>query len=378
MTRNGGRTVKPLIQYDVLNTSPVIDDDIIFLGGPVTHMPDPVDPAESTDFFWVPSAELVAEDTTRVKPAVYGVYDDVTTDEWADFTLTLDFALLPNIDYTTARIQFLGPQQWVVFFAQIGEYPKLLRTYDAGQNWIELSLSGLFAGHDAIGYFAEASFPGTIEEKRDAFLAQPGIEEYVNIFLFTDVKVLSMRRVLIRTYYCTDQGTETFQTNVTVVDVDAGAVVDSWSYADQLRSTEVLGTGAWLTWEPDTFSFTPEYEITQDAGGGFTTQPVDENIFRLSVAVGAYRDLGGGDEDFPIVYFTYTNGAVRELWATEDLFVTLEKQSDIGPIVNTADFGSVTWVGNPQLPAPMDPRFPWRLDNRVGTPAYWLDGVTLP
>jgi hypothetical protein len=303
-------------------------------------------------------------------------------------TAEIDFSFIDNNkDYNLPVLTFLTYKDWIISISRCGELPKYWTSLNAGGSWTgPIELTACYPDIDIGGITAEAGGP----EGQTAYLAQGAVKELmadgVALPLF---KPISRRQVLVRTHY-TYQRSPSIKlgATITLMDVTSGSSLAQWTFRDggsnEFFDVFPMGQGAWAQ-----FRYVPGFQpnpaidqikITNNYGASFVPRTLTEDIRFLQLNQGHYLPPNGPQpEVFPRNSFYVADVAGdKELWMSNDLFETSTKAATIAESVDAPEYGDydfVSWVGNGQNPAPIDPTFPWRTDIRVGTPEWWYDGV---
>lgn len=344
------------------------------------------------DHLWLALCpQYVEEDIVRQKPDARGAVLDVSGDEpeWIGIQLTLP-AFDPNVDYTFPEFITLLPAVWCFVWSKVGEYPTMDVTPDLGATWAEYDMTPFFPGATFGTVTPEASMPGaTLEAKRTNYVAQGSVQHYIGA-AHPSLSALSLRRVLVRTFYLSGSD---FISTVTLFDVFAGVIENQWTYTGD-RVVIPIGENSWLEADFVTDG-TPRNRIqnvviTLDSGATFEpVTPEPDTRWPAFVIMGAMRP----DTPFyPTIYYVVEKGGVdgnpptgfggrKELWRTSNNYTDNEKASLIAPQTDVTDsprwedFDVVSYIGMPHDPAAIDNCVPWRVDSRFAIPEWWYDGI---
>jgi hypothetical protein len=276
-------------------------------------------------------------------PAVsYGSYDNGTklgTTGW----LALPF--LPDHDkrYTFCDLEFILPSKPLIWYAEDGSLPEFYYLNDFG-SWQHV-------------VFTDSLFPGAT--------VPMGSTSTMITAHSVSVQPLTTRLILVCTYFFISGVTHVAET---VFDIDTGSVVRQFTEAspDFIGAT-VLGQHAWLR------QHAAHWYVTLDDGGSFADVTA---AFHGSYANTFVFCLGRyTDTKFCEVVWTGSDGGDKVLWSTKDNFATVTKRATIAKaadIHSAYDYINVARIGTAETPEPMDPTFPWRLDERVTPPDWYM------
>ena len=344
----------------------------------------------------------VTQDINRQHPQIRLFFKDGTDWVFADVPMMEDF-FEENEDYTFSPFNTQIPGNFVAITSKFGEKPVLFVTFDLGTNWggYDMDIAGFFPDIDwpVLTYPTQASAPGAdAEERRENFLDQDELLVYFSM-AHSSIDVLSLRRVIITTPPYPKIGGG-YRITTTVFDIVNGIIEEQ--FWDDVSIPEIqvvfntpIGENSFIhhrlefdgppppTVPDQDWDGEVQTEVTTDGGATLVPFTAESELRLINPIVGAARP----DEEPPIwpnIYYVIRTGTnARELWMSDDLFDTSNKQSTVAPpgaVAYNNDFNSVEWIGTPgpTTAAPCDPCVPWRVDTRFAVPSWWYDGLPEP
>jgi len=321
--------------------------------------------------------------TLRQEPRIRILYES-SPSVWSEYIYDVSTLIADGESYTTAGAISLTPDAQLMWSAAFGDQkPTIYVTDDYGGTWTTCpALPDIYPGRGVWTFDTratiQAAHPGwSLQQVEDAFVVQAGTEELAwDAHIY--VSCIAADRILIESRFLKAGIPHDPVSAVSLVDPYTGVL--KWqkyaTMANELQYYEAFPTafGEWLVsrWD-STHTYLDEMYLLEDFGSVETALTIPANIVSMLAPRVNRQAAGPTNTDPPQVYFIVEDAGQRIMYRTDDYFTTTKKQAVIGSVVNANDFDQVIWVGSRMDRAPIDPTFPWRTDNRVSMPDWWIN-----
>lgn len=317
----------------------------------------------------------------------FRIISEASPGAWAETEYDFSSLIVDSESYTYPEFACLLPGTHLVAFAAFGDqYPTMCVTDDYGSTWSTLpSLPDIYPLRGTWTFDTRAAIQAanpswTGQQVETYFLQQTGVSELgwaAHIYIYP----IAADRVLVQARYLKATVPHTPMSAISLIDPYSGDL--KWQkYSTHPNEAQYMdcfacGFGTWIVFLWDTTqTYVDTLYLIEDFGASETTLTTPPNLFNIGHGVCPVvnkHSAGPENDSPPTIYFIVDELPHRVLYATDDWFVTTKRQSIIGDPSTARDFLSVQWIGNRRNKAPIDPTFPWRTDDRVSVPDWWVN-----
>jgi len=316
------------------------------------------------------------------------VFSETSPGVWSESVLPSPIAA-DTESYTIASGCVLKPDTILVSIAKFGDIlPKMYITDDYGASWTTCpALPDIFPDQ-GVGWTAfktraqlALDFPSeTGQQIEERFYLQ----ETVKMRAYgteLEIYAIAADRILIDTRYLQANAGNLQWQSLSVIDPYTGSL--KWQkhslngnvLAPLLKFYDArpTGFGSWIYFISDGIDMY-ESKVITEFGAVETDVLIPLGFTSFDAPFYHRKESNEVNLSPPVMYFTASDGVSSYLAVTKDYFDTAKVTAKIGDFVTSqADFSEVIWVGSANNRAPIDPTFPWRTDNRVSMPDWWIN-----
>jgi hypothetical protein len=319
------------------------------------------------------------------------VFFETSPGVWSETVLPSPIAA-DTESYTIASGCVLAPDTILVSIAKFGDIlPQMYITSDLGASWTTCpALPDIFPDQ-GVGWAAfktraqlAIDFPlETAQQIEMRFVLQTTVKMRA---YGTELKIqaIAADRILIDTSYLQANAGNIKWQSLSLIDPYTGDL--KWQKHSELGALVVgvplkfydakpSGFGAWVYILANENGYDlDEAKVVTEFGNVETDIPIPVGFVSFDAPFYHRKETNEINLDPPALYFMASDGVTSYLALTKDYFTTAQVTAKVGDFIDSsADFSEVIWVGTRAKPAPIDPTFPWRTDNRVTMPDWWTN-----